>query len=230
MSCVHRFPVWFLVLTMAMAGFVLVAQASGQLGVHVGLFDSIEVATNPSREIAQWQHFSRKYQGEKAVYFLCDSEGSLCSPGLRRWRDLIQLLRDAGRYDLLDGINRGINDLVVYRNDNWVPGKKDRWASPLESIANGGDCEDIAILKYVSLLELGFSEQQLRLVIVKERKRNEGHALLAVKLKKTWIILDSLSDTIQSDEAVTGYMPLYSISGKKRWLHFAYRMVGQNLQ
>ena len=213
-----------------MAGLPHGAQAARRLGVPIGLFNSIEVATNPSWEIAQWQRFSRKYQGEKAVYVLCDSEGSLCSPDLRRWRQLIQSQRGGGRYDLLDGINRGINDLVAYRNDNWVPGKKDRWASPLESITNGGDCEDIAILKYVSLLELGFSEQQLRLVIVMERRRNEGHALLAVKLKKTWIILDSLSDTIQSDEAVTGYLPLYSISGKKRWLHLAYRKAGYSVQ
>ena len=70
MSCVRRIPVWFLALALAMAGLSHGAQAVRRLGVSIGLFNSIEVATNPSREIAQWQRFSRKYQGEKAVYVL----------------------------------------------------------------------------------------------------------------------------------------------------------------
>ena len=229
LSCVCRFRVWFLALAMTVVGFVAVAQASSQHAVHIGLLNSIEVATNPSREIAQWQRFSRKYRDEKAVYVLCDTGGSLCSPGLKRWRGMLQNLRGADRYDMLDEVNRSINGLVTYRNDNWVPGLKDRWASPLEAVTNGGDCEDIALLKYISLLELGVAEKNLRLVVVKIRRSNQGHALLAVKLDKSWIILDSLNDEIESDMAVTNYMPLYSISGKRRWLHLAYRIVSQNV-
>ncbi len=194
-------------------------------GLRKGLFQSLEVPSNPAREVGQWRRFFNKYRNEQAVYAMCGSEGSLCSPALHHWRRLVSSLKGRPARQSLDKINSTINALVEYRADGWQPGRKDQWASPLESIANGGDCEDIAILKYISLMELGFSERNLRLVIVRDMATGRAHALLAVNLKGRNYILDNLSNEVRPERNVKTYLPLYSISGKSRWLHLAYRRV-----
>jgi predicted transglutaminase-like cysteine proteinase len=215
-----------LLLTVALAGLAMASPAPAA-GLQPGLFQSLEVPSNPAREIAQWQRFSRKYRDEAAVYALCGGEGSLCSPALRQWRQTLAGLRGRSPADMLKGVNSTVNALVRYRADGWQPGRDDEWASPLESIENGGDCEDIAILKYVSLMELGFAEKQLRLVVVRDKATGRGHAVLAVKLQSGRYILDSLDSAVRPERKVTSYQPLYSISGKRRWLHLAWRKLSQ---
>lgn len=205
----------------------LICPAPAGAAMRQGLFHSLEIPSNPAREIEQWRRFSRKYHGERAVYAMCGGEGSLCSSALNHWRQTLFGLKGQPPRQILDDINRTVNALVTYRADGWQPGRKDQWASPLESIENGGDCEDIAILKYVSLMELGFAEKQLRLVIVREKASGKGHAILAVNLKGRHFILDSLDDGVRPENEVTAYLPLYSISGKKRWLNLAYRRVSE---
>ena len=42
--------------------------------------------------------------------------------------------------------------------------KKDYWATPIEFMGTGaGDCEDYAIAKYFSLINLGIPEDKLRI-------------------------------------------------------------------
>ena len=194
-------------------------------GLRQGLFHSLEVPSNPAREIEQWRRFSKQYRDEEAVYAMCGGAGSLCSPAINHWRRTLRALRGKPAREMLSRINLAVNTLVPYRADGWQPGRKDQWASPLQSIANGGDCEDIAILKYISLMELGFAEKQLRLVVVKDKSSGKGHAVLAVNVKGRQFILDSLTDKVMAEREVTSYLPLYSISGKRRWLHLAYRKV-----
>lgn len=198
------------------------AQAPAQ-ATRTMLMGSLEILTNPAGQLQQWRRFSRKYADEKAVYALC-STASLCSPVLRRWRELLVELREAPAFDRLDAVNRYVNDTVTYRPDNWVPGKKDQWASPLETLENGGDCEDIAILKYVSLLELGFSEDQLRLVVLKDRALGRGHAVLSVRLRGGLVVvLDNLSLDLVPEDRLARYEPIYSVSGERRWMYLRIR-------
>jgi len=62
--------------------------------------------------------------------------------------------------------------------NNW--GRKDYWATPAEFMKNFGDCEDYAIIKYLSLRQLGFKESELRVVAVKDLNLKVGHAVLIV--------------------------------------------------
>ncbi|MDR0578916.1 MAG: transglutaminase-like cysteine peptidase [Candidatus Accumulibacter sp.] len=67
-------------------------------------------------------------------------------------------------------INNFINDRIAFEEDIVVWGQTDYWATPLETIGQGrGDCEDFAIIKYVSLRMAGMSTSKLRLVYAKAR-------------------------------------------------------------
>ena len=54
---------------------------------------------------------------------------------------------------------------IIYTQDMTLWGQKDYWATPEETLRRfKGDCEDIAIAKYFSLLRQGMPSERLRLV------------------------------------------------------------------
>ncbi len=54
---------------------------------------------------------------------------------------------------------------IIYTKDITLWGQKDYWATPEETLRRfKGDCEDIAIAKYFSLLRQGMPSERLRLV------------------------------------------------------------------
>jgi predicted transglutaminase-like cysteine proteinase len=52
----------------------------------------------------------------------------------------------------------------------------------LQTLGSGaGDCEDYAIVKYVVLRELGITADDPHLIVVQDKKRETGHAVVAVR-------------------------------------------------
>ncbi|APX09967.1 hypothetical protein BWP24_27620 (plasmid) [Vibrio campbellii] len=84
---------------------------------------------------------------------------------------------------------------VQYTEDyvNW--GEKDYWASPLETLEKmKGDCEDIAIAKYFSLIYKGVPIENLRLSYIKHL--NKIHIVLEYVDNNVFIILDNRFEAI----------------------------------
>jgi len=72
----------------------------------------------------------------------------------------------------------------------------DHWATPKEFLIQGkGDCEDYAIAKYFTLLEVGIPKDKLFFSIVKVKKATNYHMiLLYIENKKSIpLVLDNLS-------------------------------------
>jgi predicted transglutaminase-like cysteine proteinase len=88
----------------------------------------------------------------------------------------------------------------------------DFWASPLQTLGSGaGDCEDYAIVKYVVLRELGITAHDPRLIIVQDKKRETGHAVIAVRHEQRWLILDNRTMAILDAEDVHDYRSLFAL-------------------
>jgi hypothetical protein len=79
--------------------------------------------------------------------------------------------------DRLAHVNAAINRLIPFRTDVQVYGYRDYWATPRETLRYGGDCEDIAILKLMTLHAAGQDAGGLRLWIVADGY----HAVLAAQ-------------------------------------------------
>jgi predicted transglutaminase-like cysteine proteinase len=82
-----------------------------------------------------------------------------------------------------------VNDSTKYNVD-------DHWATPKEFLINGkGDCEDYAIAKYFTLLEVGIPKEKLYFGIVKVKGETNYHmVLLYFENKKSIpLVLDNLS-------------------------------------
>ncbi|MEN8303105.1 MAG: transglutaminase-like cysteine peptidase [Campylobacterota bacterium] len=96
---------------------------------------------------------------------------------------------------LLNRINFYLNRLLT-QYDDVINNKPDSWATPKEFLTVGyGDCEDYVIIKYYSLIKLGFDEKKLYLTLVKEKFRGGYHMVLTYfkTQGKSPLVLDNLS-------------------------------------
>jgi predicted transglutaminase-like cysteine proteinase len=169
--------------------------------------------------LPQWQQALHRIEAERNTYRKCADPGGDCpSRGAAAWQTMIRDQAGRGRLQQLDTVNRFLNNWR-YKEDSANYGRRDYWATPLEFFSRSGDCEDYAIAKYVTLRELGFAVEELRLVVVQDVVRDLAHAVLAVYLDDRVYILDNLTRAVTPQEKMTQYVPYYSINETTRWAH-----------
>jgi len=109
-------------------------------------------------------------------------------------------------------INQYVNRRVRYTEDIVQYGKADYWARADETLRHGrGDCEDYAIAKYVALRMAGVAAEDLRIVVMVDTFRHEGHAVTAARLDGRWLILDNRRTAMIEDSYLRNYRPLFVI-------------------
>ncbi|MGQ0700489.1 MAG: transglutaminase-like cysteine peptidase [Panacagrimonas sp.] len=151
------------------------------------------------------------------------------APGLQAAEDWLRLI-DQGRQqpisEQLRRINEFFNARTVFGNDIEVWRQADYWATPLETLARArGDCEDFAIAKYLSLLELGIPRNRLRLIYVKARVDgasstvSQAHMVLGYYPDPSGEpqILDNLVGSIHWASARPDLSPVFSFNGEGLW-------------
>tara|TARA_R110002124_G_scaffold111602_4_gene265523 strand:+ start:1272 stop:2165 length:894 start_codon:yes stop_codon:yes gene_type:complete len=91
------------------------------------------------------------------------------------------------RWTELNTINDYVNSSVPQVEDISNYGVSERWSYPN---ANGGDCEDFALLKRKLLIERGWSPADLLIAVVREWN-GAGHAILVVDTDRGEVVLDN---------------------------------------
>ncbi|PZV38966.1 transglutaminase-like cysteine peptidase [Mesorhizobium kowhaii] len=148
------------------------------------------------------------------------SAGSACERKSAAFANMVSAAQGKGFSEKLSFVNSSVNRLIAYRKDSVVYGKLDYWAKPSEILERrAGDCEDFAILKMTALLRAGIPTQSMALVVLQDRKRGFFHAVLSVSTGSGTFILDSLSNTVVRDSDLPDYVPLYSFSTDRAWIH-----------
>ena len=142
---------------------------------------------------------------------------------LKDWLHLVDSAKTGGDDGKLKRVNDFINQNIRFEDDMSVWQKSDYWATPLETIGQGsGDCEDFAIIKYVSLRMAGISAQKLRLIYVKATlKRPAGvaqqaHMVLAYYSTPNAepLVLDNLQTTIVPASKRPDLQPVFSFNSE----------------
>jgi predicted transglutaminase-like cysteine proteinase len=145
----------------------------------------------------------------------------------------IQALQDKAKKEQLKTINFQLNRLLP-QYDSVINKKEDNWATPKEFLQVGfGDCEDYVLIKYYSLIKLGFDEKKLFLTIVKENYYGGHHMVLSYFEKKETspLILDNLSFKILtlekrpdlSAELFINSQGVYKLNAKNKLIKVANR-------
>lgn len=160
----------------------------------------------------KWDGVKRNLPHEARALERCRSNSADCSPAARRFLAVIEKAAAREGWSRIAEVNRSVNLGIKSVGDAAQYGVRDLWASPLVTFASAaGDCEDVAIAKYVALLEIGIGDDDLRLVIVHDQMANEDHAVIAVRFENRWHILDNKRSEIRRDESIEGFDPLFVI-------------------
>jgi predicted transglutaminase-like cysteine proteinase len=161
-----------------------------------------------SESSAKWADLQSRILAEKVTLAACRSGDRPCPAAARRFLSIVENGRQRQGRARLGEINRAINLSIRPMSDLAQYGVEDYSASPLASLSSGaGDCEDYAIAKYVALEESGIAPADLQLEIVRDVEHQATHAVVEVRYKDEWLILDNRTLLIMNTEQ-THYYPL----------------------
>jgi len=183
------------------------------------LFNTVAYKNESLDALPQWQRVLEEIAKEKETYNRCVNASAPCAPkALLAWRAMIKGQSGQSKMAQMRAVNRFVNQWAPKRDiDNYQ--QPDFWSSPLTFLRQSGDCEDYAIIKYVSLREMGFDADQLRIVVVRDTLRDLAHAILVVEHEGEIFILDNLYQAVLPQVRVRQYLPYYSVNEQARWAH-----------
>ena len=138
-------------------------------------------------------------------------------PALVRWRRDLSGLPEGRSEALVETVNLLVNRDVRYRSD-WNHGHvRDKWYGPVETLEEGGDCEDYALLKGLLLHSRGWPDQSLHLV-AGILSSGEGHMMLGVDYGDgRQVLLDNLTPRLHP-RPFEGWAPRYQIGAHQQTL------------
>lgn len=137
------------------------------------------------------------------------------------WRELVAA--ETGHTDLerLKRTNEFFNRAIAFEEDAVVWGQADYWATPIETLGrSAGDCEDFAIAKYFSLLEIGMAPDKLRLIYVRAKTGTSDNVLLQAHMVLAYyaqpeaepLVLDNLISDIRVASKRPDLVPVFSFN------------------
>lgn len=179
---------------------------------YPALFGTREIRSDNIHPFKKWTAVMQRFESP--------ANTPAASRRVKLWKAEIQRLQGKSRAEQIAGINAFLN-AIPYVEDINNYSTRDYWATPDEFLARGGDCEDFAIAKYVSLRALGFLPQQLRIAIVQDQVKNIPHAILVVYSGAESFVLDNQDKQVEPAALVTRYKPIFSINSTSWWLHRA---------
>jgi len=181
------------------------------------LFNKNEVKTDGISDFPKWTGALERTANEDRTYEKKCSDGSkafYCN--IAAWKEFLEGIASKPRAEQMKQVNIYANKHpYIIDSVNW--GVDDYWESPGEFLSRNGDCEDYAIIKYMSLKFLGVPQEDMRIVILFDNNINAYHAVLAVYSKDSIVILDNQVNAILSDKKIYHYNPIFSVNEESWW-------------
>jgi predicted transglutaminase-like cysteine proteinase len=183
-----------------------------------GIFNSIEIPKKGLKPFPKWVGASDRFVAEKA------KQQGKCKPSKKRncyyatWLGMLDSLKDKDPWSKIKGVNTFLNRApYVVDRINW--GVKDYWSTPGQFLSRYGDCEDYAIVKFLSLRALGFPSKKMRIVVVRDLNLKVAHAVLALYVRGKILILDNQIKRVVESKTIRHYRPIFSLNEEGWWLH-----------
>lgn len=146
---------------------------------------------------------------------------------IQEWRTLMAGMAGSTEMTKIQQANAFFNRRIRFEEDAETWGQSDYWATPMETLTQGrGDCEDFAIAKYFTLLEVGVPASRLRLVYAKISLDGfagsvaRAHMILAYYPlpDSTPLVLDNLSNEIVTASSRPDLTPVFSFNTEGLWI------------
>lgn len=185
--------------------------------VVAGLFGYKEKLRSNLEIFPQWLSVLERHISHNAPEGNCDSR-LIDSCHVANWKSFLSGIKKLTKFEQIQKVNKYANQ-HAYILDIENYGVEDYWAIPKEFLYNNGDCEDYAITKMLSLKALGFNNDEMRLVVLQDTNLSIAHAVLAVKYKNDFYIMDNQVSEVVSHKHILHYVPIYSVNEKSWWMY-----------
>lgn len=146
--------------------------------------------------------------------------GVAAQPKFEAWRKLTLSLLESSDQERIKRVNTFFNQQLQFGEDIAIWGYADYWATPLESLGrSAGDCEDFAIAKYFTLLQMGVQPDKLRLIYVRAKTgvsdATQAHMVLAYYAAPDAepLVMDNLITDIRPASRRPDLLPIFSFNG-----------------
>jgi predicted transglutaminase-like cysteine proteinase len=169
---------------------------------------------------AKWHVVEAEIDREQQVLARCRAQEAC--PVVAQ--DLLDIVAEgAGRSGLarVGLINRAVDLAIKPTSDEAQWGVADHWSPPFETLrTHRGDCEDYAIVKYVALLQAGLSQDDVKIVILRNLLPKEDHAVVAARVDGQWRILDNRRLALVRDTEMVRSIPKFVLDedGTRRFV------------
>jgi len=177
------------------------------------------VQQDPIGKFPKWTGILSSVEAELA------KKADIQAPFAGGWDDFIAKTKNPDRLAMIKKTNETFNSMTyVPDQKNW--GVPDLWNTPVQFTQNpdyivsgrvSGDCEDHAIAKYYALQRLGFTQDELRILVVKDLNLGVGHCILGVIYGGQCLILDNQIKSVWPANQIQHYKPIYAINETHWW-------------
>ncbi len=182
-------------------------------------FDTAEDWFAPAEHWSAWQDTLDQHEAQRYVISQCLNDDASCPKQLRGLRIVLLKGAELNPEQRIRLVNRFVNR-QRYRDDSVSSrsGAGNQFETLTSFLSKGGDCEDFAVAKYFILREFGVDAADMRIVIGKEPRRTEHHAMLAIRIEDSIWLLEN-DNTIRRNGGQDIDRFVYAINERGIWDH-----------
>lgn len=187
-------------------------------GTPSSLFGTKEVKSTNLKPFPKWTGVLDRYFSEVKLKDEPCTSTKFNKCHLAEWKKFLGTLEEKGKTEQIKAVNDYINKAkyIVDPKNYQIP---DYWATPGQFFDKDGDCEDYAIAKFMSLRALGFTNEEMRIVVLQDQNLKIPHSILVVYRDGIQLVLDNQIPQVIPDAAIVHYKPIYSMNENSWWLH-----------
>lgn len=221
MTALSRFPalIFRLCVLTCLTGMILCVPASARAENRASLLDDPMEYHDAIASLPQWSAVLAEYAQMEAEYAFCRTYPAECSSErIAVWQRFITAIEHQPAFRQIEFVNEWINRMP-YRQDSWVYGDNDHWSSITEFFDYSGDCEDYAVIKYLTLRQLGFQPESMRVAAVYDVFSGTDHAFLVVSKDGQDYVLDNREKTTDPALFNKRYKPHFAFNEYGVWTY-----------
>lgn len=170
---------------------------NGSVCVRVLLIIFLGVLSTLNISNANEESVPTAYWSEGVFQHMAHEYGDLAAQRVRSLHKLAMDNRQKTIFEKLNLVNMTLNQIPWVSDErNWSA--EAYWATPMETLAKfGGDCEDIAIAKFMMLRLMGIPAKNLQLAYVQIKNTQEAHMVLVyMEQGRVALVLDNMTQRV----------------------------------
>ncbi len=182
------------------------------------VFRSVSFASHDLSALPQWTDALARMRAASAALRGDGARPDCPGVAAAAWCAEIAAVKTATPARQLFEINRFVNALVKPREDD-LPQPGTPWPGLDDVLQGRGGRVAAALAKYVSLREVGFPAEALRIVIVEDTLRGNPSILVLGHADGQDLMLASGTDTLRDAALARNLRPFYSFNETTLWMH-----------